>query len=191
MEHEEGRNTVEPQQNMLFRVYYDVRKMSCDLVLQTCSCCCWCLLYLSVPIVGIGIIYLALPPPLPPARQLNCKLEYFIFLYDISVLFKIHCNIITLCLHNTMYSVLGYLTTDEEPCVFPFIYEGKAYNQCTAAGNRWPKTAWCPTKVDNNSEYIQGHYGRCKDPNCKQLPGKYLNFNKGRKLVRGISGHTT
>ena len=80
-----------------------------------------------------------------------------------------------------MYSVLGCLTTDEEPCVFPFIYEGKAYNQCTVAGNSLSKATWCPTKIDNNSEYIQGHYGRCKDPNCKQLPGKYLNFNQGCK----------
>ena len=91
-----------------------------------------------------------------------------------------------------MYSVLGCLTTDEEPCVFPFIYEGKAYNQCTVAGNSVSKATWCPTKIDNNSEYIQGHYGRCKDPNCKQLPGKYPNFNQGckRPLVQGISGHT-
>ena len=77
-----------------------------------------------------------------------------------------------------MYSVLGCLTTDEEQCVFPFIYEGKTYNQCIHAGNRWPTTAWCSTKVDNNSEYIHGQYGRCKDPNCKQLPGKCFNLIK-------------
>ena len=85
MEHEEGRNTGEPQQNMLFRVYYDLRKMSWDSVSQKCSrkCCCSCpfvcLVFLVIPILSIGIIYLALPPPLPPDRKLNCKLESFTF----------------------------------------------------------------------------------------------------------------
>ena len=80
--------------------------------------------------------------------------------------------------NNVVYSVLGCLTKDEEQCVFPFIYQGKTYNQCTHAGNRWSKTAWCSTKVANNSEYIDGKYGRCKDPNCKKLPGKCFNLLK-------------
>jgi len=48
------------------------------------------------------------------------------------------------------------------PCVFPFIYKGKTYNECTRDTDPEGKR-WCATKVDEEDFYIErsGEYGYC------------------------------
>ena len=91
---------------------------------------------------------------------------------------------ISISLPAKQLNFLSCFTTDNQQCLFPFMYEGKTYNKCTHAGNRWSKTAWCSTKVDSSSEYIDGEYGRCKDPNCKELPGSICR----RSLTKDTMG---
>jgi hypothetical protein len=45
-------------------------------------------------------------------------------------------------------------------CVFPFVYNGKAYDECTT--DDYPLgVAWCATDIDENGEYIDGKWGHC------------------------------
>ena len=57
------------------------------------------------------------------------------------------------------------------PCVFPFRYNGVFYNECTlvAADDNKP---WCSTRVYDNGTHVSGggHYGNC-GPRCP-LPGR-------------------
>lgn len=59
----------------------------------------------------------------------------------------------------------GCFTTDRSPnvpCVFPFIYQGKTYDECTRDSDPEGKR-WCATKVDDDGLYIEnsGQYGYC------------------------------
>merc|ERR1712113_278832 len=51
------------------------------------------------------------------------------------------------------------------PCIFPFVYSGKVYNQCAewVHGGENEGKFWCSTKVDNFDRHItgQGQYGFC------------------------------
>merc|ERR1712154_407972 len=55
------------------------------------------------------------------------------------------------------------------PCIFPFSYSGKVYNQCAewVHGGENEGKFWCSTKVDNFDRHIngQGQYGFCS-PTC-------------------------
>ena len=50
----------------------------------------------------------------------------------------------------------------EVPCVFPFIYKGKEYNECTF--QKGDVKAWCSTKVDGNGKHVGGQrqWGYCE-----------------------------
>jgi len=54
------------------------------------------------------------------------------------------------------------------PCIFPFIFKGNTYNQCTLDGEDY----WCSTKVDSSGKHIgnQGNWGVCGQ-GCPGLPG--------------------
>ncbi|XP_071746853.1 72 kDa type IV collagenase-like [Lepeophtheirus salmonis] len=54
-------------------------------------------------------------------------------------------------------------TSTGKACVFPFVYAGVMYNQCTAVDNGGTK--WCATSVDASNNY-QG-YGNCLESTCK------------------------
>merc|ERR1712119_38936 len=51
----------------------------------------------------------------------------------------------------------------ETPCIFPFVYSGKVYNQCAEwiHGGENEGKSWCSTKVDNFDRHIKGQYGFC------------------------------
>eukprot|EP00095_Tigriopus_kingsejongensis_P002459 maker-scaffold1402_size43054-snap-gene-0.7 protein:Tk02459 transcript:maker-scaffold1402_size43054-snap-gene-0.7-mRNA-1 annotation:"hemolymph proteinase 24" len=52
----------------------------------------------------------------------------------------------------------------EEVCVFPFQYNGKVYNGCTAEGD--PEGhPWCSLRTDEDGVHISGNWGHCTD-NC-------------------------
>jgi len=52
----------------------------------------------------------------------------------------------------------GKCTTKSGPCVFPFKYKGKTYDECTTVRNSG--VPWCATKVNSNGEYVE--YGNCE-----------------------------
>merc|ERR1712012_721810 len=66
-----------------------------------------------------------------------------------------------------------------EPCVFPFIFTGKMFTNCTlwtfdTQAQEDKDRFWCSTSVDSNGEHVLGNYGFC-DISC---PG----FNKNKKI---------
>ena len=56
------------------------------------------------------------------------------------------------------------MTSSEKSCVFPFIYEGNTYEECTTVGDG--ESAWCATEVNSDGEYTD--YGVCRGP-CETL----------------------
>jgi len=48
------------------------------------------------------------------------------------------------------------------PCIFPFRFRGKVYNGCTDINIG---QNWCSTRLDDNSEHIDGNWGVC-DNSC-------------------------
>ena len=56
------------------------------------------------------------------------------------------------------------------PCVFPFAFGGKKYEECASDSNGF----WCSTKTDEEGEHIaeQGNWGIC-GLNCP-IPGKSM-----------------
>jgi len=56
------------------------------------------------------------------------------------------------------------LTIEGERCVFPFMYKGKEYHQCTYASSPSP---WCSTLVDNNGTTVTNRWGDCDTSVCE------------------------
>ena len=59
---------------------------------------------------------------------------------------------------------LGKCTTESgpepgRPCVFPFIYNGVTYKECTSVD--WDQP-WCSTEVTDNQNHVEGKWGNCK-----------------------------
>ena len=72
---------------------------------------------------------------------------------------------------NKKFHVSGdCLTTSGKQCKFPFSYKGVLHHQCTKEDN---KKLWCSTQVDENGDFIYGHWGNC-GPFCRS--GKYHIF---------------
>ena len=46
------------------------------------------------------------------------------------------------------------------PCVFPFIYKGKVFTECTKFEH---DQFWCSTKVESREtkKHVAGHWGNC------------------------------
>merc|ERR1712008_505036 len=55
-----------------------------------------------------------------------------------------------------------------QPCIFPFKWNGKNYNSCPVDSDDTNET-WCSTKTDSNGNHItgQGLWGHC-GPKCKK-----------------------
>lgn len=51
-----------------------------------------------------------------------------------------------------------------QPCVFPFTYDGVSYSGCTTAGEG-VTAPWCST-LTNAGQHVQGNWGDCDVSNC-------------------------
>ena len=65
---------------------------------------------------------------------------------------------------RTFWKFLGECKTESgpeprRPCVFPFIYNGVKYNECTFVDWHQP---WCSVEVNDNQNHIDGKWGNCK-----------------------------
>ena len=56
-------------------------------------------------------------------------------------------------------------SSKREPCVFPFVYDGVEYNECTSTDAANPGNVWCATEVDPeyNNTVIDGRWGDCAE----------------------------
>ena len=52
-----------------------------------------------------------------------------------------------------------------KPCILPFKYLGKTYNECTWEHPSHPPEPWCSTKVNSDGIYEVGYWGYC-GPYC-------------------------
>ena len=55
-------------------------------------------------------------------------------------------------------------------CVFPFIYDGKSYDECTTIDNNG--IPWCSTDVSCARDFVEGKWGNC-GIDCSGDLGKY------------------
>ena len=63
-------------------------------------------------------------------------------------------------------------TEEGTPCIFPFKYKDKRYNECTKDGH---SKFWCSTKVDENGNH-EKKWGNCAD-DCSNEGGGVLFCN--------------
>ena len=82
--------------------------------------------------------------------------------------------------HYFMFSFLQVCRTKDgpyghKPCIFPFIYGGKSYGECTTEDHDQP---WCSTKVDAGGIHVGGYWGNCNG---------YCDVGKGLSILKGIS----
>ena len=45
-----------------------------------------------------------------------------------------------------------------QSCVFPFIYKGTKYFDCTYIDSPYP---WCSTHVNDDNQFVETHWGIC------------------------------
>ena len=64
------------------------------------------------------------------------------------------------------------------PCIFPFKYKDKRYNECTKDGH---SKFWCSTKVDENGNH-EKKWGNCAD-DCSNEGGGMLFYNSKSQLI--------
>ena len=73
-------------------------------------------------------------------------------------------------------------TTEEEPCVFPFLYNNTVQHKCTGEDNGG--VLWCSTETDESGEHIPGKQGNCKQdcPTCTTTDGPLceISFKNGQ-----------
>ena len=69
----------------------------------------------------------------------------------------------------------------DKPCVFPFKYHGKEFNECTTEG--WGNVYWCGT-----TPTAQGNagWGLCKCPECGCPASESNNEKETAKVHKGI-----
>ena len=71
-------------------------------------------------------------------------------------------QIVSIKIENNLFISLECKTNGgnvrDEPCVFPFIYEGDVYQKCTAKSH---DQHWCFTKINEDGIGVGGQWGNC------------------------------
>ncbi len=70
--------------------------------------------------------------------------------------------LVTLSISQRCSNTNGEGPQPVKPCVFPFRYKDKEYNECTAESDPDGKK-WCSTEVDSNGLHKRNQWGYC-DP---------------------------
>ena len=70
----------------------------------------------------------------------------------------------------------------DKPCVFPFKYLGKEYNECTTEG--WGNVYWCGTT--STAQAYTG-WGLCKCPECGCPAPESKNKKETAKIHKGLN----
>ena len=71
--------------------------------------------------------------------------------------------------HSQNCTVKEISSGNEKPCVFPFIYKGKAHNICTDQDDP-DGLSWCSTETDENGVHVgqKGLWGHCENEECEK-----------------------
>ena len=93
---------------------------------------------------------------------------------------------VTKCICKTLPYISAACTTlsssKPEPCVFPFVYDGVEYNECTSVDAANPGNVWCATEVapEYNNTVIDGRWGDCAEscPGASKFNGVYSIHKK-------------
>ena len=60
-----------------------------------------------------------------------------------------------------------------QQCMFPFIYDGTSYDECTTTDNNG--IPWCSTKISPAGDFLAGEWGNC-GIDCPGNLGKYYKI---------------
>ena len=90
------------------------------------------------------------------------------------------------CICKALHYISAACTTlsssKPEPCVFPFVYDGVEYNECTSVDAANPGNVWCATEVapEYNNTVIDGRWGDCAEscPGASKFNGVYSIHKK-------------
>lgn len=63
----------------------------------------------------------------------------------------------------------------DRECIFPFIYQGVEYNQCTTIGEPRP---WCSLETTAENVHVTGNFGFCRDKSQQEI--QFSGTNKVR-----------
>ena len=83
------------------------------------------------------------------------------------------------CLTGTC-NVIEQGSNKLQPCVFPFVLDGKRFEECTTYLDP-NQELWCSTRTNStNDKHVGGlgYWGLCKKQNCPNFKGTY-NFVAG------------
>merc|ERR1712051_674863 len=75
-------------------------------------------------------------------------------------------------------------TTDRDPCVFPFVYNGEKHTSCITKDHHQP---WCATETDSSGNFVSWKWGDC-GPACDEVIYEH-HAGECRNAKGGVGTH--